>query len=72
MIRRLFEEVVGQCVEKGLVSGRMAVTDSTHVKANASRASEEQEEVAESSGGYWEWLDTYEEELEARKGQTEK
>ena len=39
VFRRLFEEVVRQCVEKGLVSGRLAVTDSTHVKANASRAS---------------------------------
>ena len=35
VFRRLFEDVVGQCIEKGLVSGRMAVTDSTHVKANA-------------------------------------
>lgn len=28
VFRRLFEEVVRQCVEKGLVSGRLAVTDS--------------------------------------------
>ncbi len=37
VFRRLFEEVVRQCIEKGLVSGRLAATDSTHVKANASR-----------------------------------
>ena len=60
VIRRLFEEVVRQCVEKGLVSGRVAVADSTHVKANASRASKEQVEVAESPGAYWERLDDYE------------
>ena len=30
VFRRLFEEVVRQCVEKGLVSGRLVVTDSTH------------------------------------------
>ena len=36
VFRRLFEEVVRQCIEKGLVSGRLAATDSTHVKANVS------------------------------------
>ena len=40
VFRRLFEEVVHQCVEKGLVSGRVVGTDSTHVRANASRTSE--------------------------------
>ena len=36
IFRRLFEEVVRQCVAKGLASGRLVGTDSTHVKANAS------------------------------------
>lgn len=40
VFRRLFDEVVCQCVEKGLVSGRVVGTDSPHVKVNASRASE--------------------------------
>ena len=62
VFRRLFEKVVGQCVEKGLVSRRLAVTDSTHVKANASRASEHLMEMQEGAGNYWEWLDAYEEE----------
>lgn len=62
VFRRLFEEVVGQCIEKGLVSGRVVGTDSTHVRANASRASEELVEVAEEAGVYWEKLDAYEEE----------
>lgn len=71
VFRRLFEEVVRQCVASGLVSGRLAVTDSTHVKANASRASEEQVEMPESPGAYWERLDAYEEEgLEELKRQT--
>ena len=30
VFRRLFEEVVRQCIEKGLVSGRLAATDSTY------------------------------------------
>lgn len=62
VFRRLFEEVVRQCIEKGLVSGRLAATDSTHVKANASRASEYLVEMPEEPGVYWERLDSYEEE----------
>lgn len=72
VFRRLFEEVVRQCIEKGLVSGRLAATDSTHIKANASRASEHLMEVPEEAGVYWERLDAYEEEgleeLERRTG----
>ena len=74
--RRLFEEVVRQCIEKGLVSGRVVGTDSTHVKANASRASEELVEITEAPGVYWERLDDYEEEgleeLERRTGKRRK
>lgn len=61
VFRRLFEEVVRQCVVAGLVSGRLVGTDSTHVKANASRASEELVEMPETPGAYWERLDGYEE-----------
>ena len=56
--------------EKGLVSGRLAVTDSTHIKANASRNSEYLVEMQEDAGNYWERLDVYEEEgLEAIRRQ---
>ena len=76
VFRRLFEEVVHQCVEKGLVSGRVVGTDSTHIKANASRASEELVEITEAPSVYWERLDDYEEEgleeLERRTGKRRK
>ena len=62
VFRRLFETVVEQCVQAGLVSGRLVVTDSTHVKANASRASAHMIEAAGKPGAYWERLDAYEEE----------
>lgn len=62
VFRRLFEEVVEQCIGRGLVSGRLVATDSTHVKANASPASEYLVEVTEKPGAYWERLDAYEEE----------
>ena len=72
IFRQLFEEVVHQCMEKGLVSGRVVATDSTHVKANASLNSEELVEAPDSPGAYWERLDAYEEEgrkeLERRRG----
>lgn len=62
VFRRLFEEVVQKCISKGLASGRLVGTDSTHVKANASLASEELMEIADAAGVYWERLDSYEEE----------
>lgn len=62
VFRRLFEKVVNQCIAEGMASGRLVLTDSTHVKANASRASEEQIDIPESPGAYWERLDAYEEE----------
>ena len=62
IFRRLFEEVVYQCKEKGLISGRVVATDSTHVKANASVASEELVESPDGPGAYWERLDAYEKE----------
>ena len=62
IFRRLFEEVVQQCIEKGLVSGQLVATDSTHVRANASRASEVLVEMPEEPGVYYDRLDAYEEE----------
>ena len=76
IFRRLFEEVVRQCIAAGLASGRLLGTDSTHVKANASRASEELVEMPETPGAYWERLDAYEEEaletLSKKTGQRRK
>jgi len=40
VFRRVFERVLWICMEKGLVDGKLILTDSTHVKANASRKSE--------------------------------
>ena len=37
VFRQIFEEIVRQCMEKGLVKGEVILTDSTHIKANASR-----------------------------------
>ena len=48
--RRLFEEIVRQCVPNGPVTGRLG--HRLYVKANASRASEELMELQESPGNY--------------------
>ena len=57
---------MGRCIQRGLVSGRLVATDSTHVKANASPASERLMDVMEKPEAYWDRLDAYEEEgLEA-------
>jgi len=37
LFKKLFMRVLELCAEAGLVSGRLLVTDSTHVKANASK-----------------------------------
>ena len=65
VFRMLFENVVRQCVAKGLASGRLVGTDSTHVKANASQGSEVRVELGEEPGVYWERLDMYEDEGQA-------
>ena len=62
VFRRLYEEMARQCAAEGVASGRLVGTDSTHMKANASRASEQLVELPESPGAYWERLDAYEEE----------
>lgn len=62
VFRRLFETVVRQCIELGLASGRLTATDSTHVKANASRKSEYMVDMPVEPGVYWERLDAHEEE----------
>ena len=76
VFRMLFENVVRQCVAKGLASGRLVGTDSTHVKANASQGSEVRVELEEEPGVYWERLDMYEDEglaeLERKTGKRRK
>lgn len=37
MLRQIFEGIVKQCIEKGLVKGEVILTDSTPVEANMSR-----------------------------------
>jgi transposase len=60
LFRKIFERVLSICVDKGLVDGKLILTDSTHVKANASKRSEIKVEVEKSAAEYWSRLDKYE------------
>ena len=58
--RRLFERILSMCIEKGLVEGKLILTDSTHVRANASRRSEIKVVVEKETSSYMKRLDDYE------------
>ena len=66
LYRRLFEQILRQCMEKGLVDGRVILTDSTHVKANASRSSVVKELVERETTDYMRRLEAYEAEERGR------
>jgi transposase len=55
-----FEEIVEQCKAAGLVQGEAVVTDSTHIRANASHGSKETVVVAKTPRDYWAYLDSAE------------
>jgi len=58
--RRLFERILAMCMERGLVDGKLILTDSTHIRANASRKSEVKVVVKKEAASYLKRLDKYE------------
>lgn len=66
LFRRLFEQVLFQCINKGLVDGKIILTDSTHVKANASTKANTKVVVELETTDYMERLDRYEAEERER------
>lgn len=58
VIQQIFDSIVTQAIDRGLVSGEVLYTDSTHLKANASKSKFVNEEVvARSSSRYFADLD---------------
>jgi len=57
IFEEIFIEVVKQCIEKGLVDGTTILTDSTHVKANASMKSKESVTISVEPSEYMKRLD---------------
>jgi transposase len=60
LCRRIFERILGMCIEKGLVDGKLILTDSTHVKANASWKKNYKVLVEKEAAWYMDRLDRYE------------
>ena len=62
IFRKLFQRLILQCIEQGLVDGKLIFTDSTHIKANTSRKSEYIHTTEILSNEYLKELDVYENE----------
>ena len=62
----MFVHVLKLCVEAGLVSGKLLITDSTHVKANATKMSKVVVEIERETAAFFERLDAYEAEERKR------
>lgn len=61
LFKQLFRQVLKQCIEKGMVSGRRQAMDSAPVKANASMDSLQQKEVLQDGDAYTDELTNNEE-----------
>ena len=61
LFRNIFQKIVSICIEKGLADGKLVFTDSTHMKANASRKTEYIKQTEEVTNEYLKELDQYEE-----------
>ena len=68
LFKELFAHVLKLCVEAGLVSGKLLLTDSTHVKANATKMAKVTVEIEQDMTEYFERLDAYEAEERERLG----
>jgi Uma2 family endonuclease len=60
IFKKLFVHVVRLCAEAGLVSGKLLVTDSTHVKANATKLAKITVEIEREATEFFKKLDEYE------------
>src|SRR6476661_4471645 len=65
----IFDAIVEQAINKGLVDGTVLYTDSTHLKANANKNRYDTAVVAKSRADYWEALDAAIDDERAAHGQ---
>lgn len=64
----IFDAIVEQAIDKGLVDGTVLYTDSTHLKANANKNRYDKAVVAKSRADYWDALDAAIEQDRAEHG----
>ncbi len=62
LFKKLFRQILKQCIDKGMVAGRRQAMDSAPVKANASMDSLKQKEVLEDADKYTDELNDNDEE----------
>jgi transposase len=55
--QEIFDRILDQAIGKGLVSGKVLYTDSTHLKASANKNKFDKEMIAKSRADYWDALD---------------
>lgn len=67
----IFDEIVRKCMEEGLVTGKLLLTDSTHIRANARNDLREVIEVPDTPSEYMQKLDREAYELGLIKEQVE-
>lgn len=65
LFQDIFDTIVSRCVAEGLVTGEVIVTDSTHIKASASRQRVEKIWVEKTSTEYMQTLEQEAQRLEA-------
>lgn len=58
VFQEIFDEVVRKCMEAGLVSGKLLLTDSTHILANTGKERREVIEVPDTPSEYMKRLDS--------------
>jgi transposase len=66
IFKKLFMHVLRLCAGQGLVKGKLLVTDSSHIKANASKTSKIKVEIERQTTEFFEKLDAYEAEERKR------
>lgn len=57
LVQRIFDEIVSQAIDAGMVGGEILYSDSTHLKANANKRKFTEGEVTASTSHYFEDLD---------------
>ena len=66
LFKKLFVHVVRLCAENGLIGGKLLITDSTHVKANATKMSKITVQIEKDATEFFKLLDAYEAEERKR------
>jgi transposase len=74
VFQEIFDDIVKLCIDKGLVTGEVIVTDSTHIKASASKSKVEKVFVEKTPSQYLNTLEleakNIEKELEEKRKET--